>query len=216
MTTTVVSSSRTAGIEYCISLERLTELNRSATPLLLSRLNSACPSFGKSAGDIDDPVELMDEIRSHCADDPEFIRQSFPLQEIVFRTLLLRDEPVMTLGAIHSELTERWSSPIRPITVTLGGLARILDSDAFYGFLALPSDEDDMGEADVIMLNAGQPGGALSLAEVVAAIAENLDDDDEDLDDDDDDLFEDSDDVEEEDDEFDDPFEEDIAEEDEE
>ena len=66
--------------------------------MLLARLNSACPSFGKSAGDIDDTVGLMDEIRSHCADDPEFIRQSFPLQEIVFRTLLLRDEPVMTLG----------------------------------------------------------------------------------------------------------------------
>ena len=215
MTTTVVSSSRTTGIEYCISLERLTELNRSAVPLLLARLDSACPSFGKSSGDIDDPVGLMNEIRSHCADDPEFIRQSFPLQEIVFRTLLLRDEPVMTLGEIHKELTERWSSPIRPITVTLGGLARILDSDAFYGFLALPGDADDMGEAGVAMLNAGQPG-ALSLAEVVAAIAENLDDDDEDVEEDDDDLFEDSDDVEEEDDEFDDPFEEEIAEEDEE
>ena len=92
---------------------------------------------------IGDPNTLIAEIRVNCADDPDFIRQSMPLQEIVFRTLLLADDQTLTLGEIHRELTERWSSPIRPISVTIAGLARILDSDVFYGFdpIALPEPE---------------------------------------------------------------------------
>ena len=197
MTTTVAGDTRPAGLEYRISLERLEELNRSPFPLLLSRLNTACPSFGKNPADIANPADLLDEISSHCQNDDNFIHSSMPLQEIVFRTLLLNGGEPMTLADLHVELTERWSSPIRPITVTLGGLARVLDSDVFYGFDAVPFAEPAAVEPEVPMLVVGDVGGAELPDDVTATIVSDLDDDDEDelIDEDDDDLFDEDDDV---------------------
>ena len=205
MTTAFAANNRLTRLEYRLSLERLNELNRSPVPLLLSRLNTGCPSYGKTPADIDHAATLIDEIRAHCAGDEDFIRQSMPLQEIVFRTLLLRGGEPMTLGELHQQLTERWSSPIRPITVTLAGLARILDGDAFYGFEALPMEEPEAELATLPMLTSPLDEQD-ALTRIAAAIADNLGDEDDDID-----LFED-DDVDE--DEDDDLFEEDAPDED--
>lgn len=193
------AQNRLADTEYQISLERLSELNRSPAPLLLARLNTACPSYGKTPANAADPVRLMAEIRRHCKDDADFIAQSMPLQEIVFRTLLLNGDEPMTLGQLHQELTERWSSPLRPITVTLSGLARILDSDLFYGFESIPVVEPEPEPAtepdfDAAPMLAPAPTDA-ELASLAAAIVSNLDDDDDEYDaaDDDDEEDDDSD-----------------------
>ena len=199
MTTTLAGDVRPAGLEYCISLERLEELNRSPFPLLLARLNTACPSFGKTSAEIPDPAALLGEIRSHCRDDDDFIQSSMPLQEIVFRTLLLNGGEPMSLSDLHQELTERWSSPIRPITVTLGGLARILDNDAFYGFTAVPGGEPEAEENDLPMLVVGNGDDPGLMDEIVPTIVSDLEEDEELFDDDDDeDLFDDDDDPEDE------------------
>ena len=191
--TTVSVDSRLERLEYRFSLDRLGELSRSAVPLLAARLNSSCPSFGLAAPDIGDPGALIAEINSHCADDPDFIRQSMPLQEIVFRTLLLAEDQTSTLGDLHYELTERWSSPIRPISVTLAGLARILDSDEFYGFEMISLPEPEVVEPDLPMLGAGGDDEDGLLTEIFATIAADDDEenDDEDLfDEDEDDPYE--------------------------
>ena len=186
---------RLADTEYQISLERLSELNRSPAPLLLARLNSACPSYGKTPAEADDPTRLMSEIRRHCRNDADFIRQEMPLQEIVFRTMLLHGDEPIPLGILHQELTERWSSPLRPITVTVSGLARILDHDVFYGFESLPEPElepEPEPEFDAPpMLDA--PPTDDELARLAASLVSNLDDvDDADEEEDDDlDLFDD-------------------------
>ena len=200
MTTTIAGDSRLAGTEYRFSLERLEELNRSPVPLLLARLNAACPSYGKAPADIANPADLVDEIRAHRANDDDFISPSMPVQEILFRTLLLQGGEPMTLADLHEELTERWSSPIRPITVTIGGLARVLDSDVFYGFASVPVAEPELDEPLLPMLEA-VPGADSGLAaDIVPAAVRDLDDDDDadlfddDDDDDVDDLFDDDDD----------------------
>ena len=181
--TTIAVSPRLEGLEYRFSIERLEELNRSAAPMLLARLNAACPSYGKTPADIDDPTGLVREIRSNCSDDSEYIRQSMPLQEIAFRTLLLAEDQTMTLGELHYELTEKWSSPIRPITVTIAGLARILDSDEFYGFELMTPLEPEVVESATPALGAGGIGaGGWSAA---AASGVDTDEDDDDLFDDD-------------------------------
>ncbi len=197
MTTTVTGNSRSAGTEYRFSLERLEELNRSPIPLLLARLNTACPSFGRTPSQIADPSDLVKEIRSHCAGDTEFIQSAMPLQEIVFRTLLLRGEEPMPLSELHAELTDKWSTPIRPITLTVGGLARVLDNDVFYGFAAIPVEEPEPEEVPdtVLMLSAPGTDEDEQLSRIIEALAAD-DDEDEDLFgeddlDDDDDLFED-------------------------
>lgn len=198
MTTTVAGDPRPVGLEYRISLERLEELNRSPLPLLLSRLNTACPSFGKNPADIANPADLLDEIRAHCQNDDNFILSSMPLQEIVFRTLLLNGGEPMALADLHAELTERWSSPIRPITVTLGGLARVMDSDVFYGFDAVPVESPEVEDPRVPMLGVGDVGGADLLDHVGTTIVSDLeDDDDEELfdEDEDDDPFDEDDEV---------------------
>ena len=197
MTTTVTGNSKSAGPEYRFSLERLEELNRSPIPLLLARLSTACPSFGKMPSEIADPSDLVKEIRTHCAGDTEFIQSSMPLQEIVFRTLLLQGGEPMPLTALHSELTEKWSSPIRPITLTVGGLARVLDSDVFYGFAAIPVEEPEPEETldGGRMLAAAGADEDEQLSRILEVLAADDDEDEDlfgedDLDDDDDDLFE--------------------------
>lgn len=190
--TTVAANARLEGIEYRFNLERLAELNRSPIPLLLARLSRPCPSYGKAASEIGDPNTLIAEIRVNCADDPDFIRQSMPLQEIVFRTLLLAEDQTMTLGEIHRELTERWSSPIRPISVTIAGLARILDSDVFYGFDPIALPEPEIIEPDLPMLRAGEDGEDRLLREILSAIDDDAEEYDEEelFDDDNDDPYE--------------------------
>ena len=200
MTTTVVGDSRLASTEYRFSLERLEELNRSPVPLLLARLNTACPSYGKTPADIANPADLVDEIGAHCGGDDNFINPAMPLQEILFRTLLLQAGEPMTLADLHEELTERWSSPIRPITVTLSGLARVLDNDVFYGFAAIPAPEPEPEAPSLPMLeavSAGEPGRP---GDIVSTAVSDDDDGlyDEDDDDDADDLFDEDEDFEEE------------------
>ncbi len=197
MTTTVAGDGRQARTEYRFSLERLEELNRSPVPLLLARLNTACPSYGKTPADIANPADLVDEISAHCGDDDNFINPSMPLQEILFRTLLVQAGEPMTLADLHEELTERWSSPVRPITVTVGGLARILDNDEFYGFAAVPVAESEPEETLLPMLGAAPDDDSGLTGDLASAVAGDLDDDDdgdlfdEDDDDDADDLFDD-------------------------
>lgn len=207
MTTTVTGSSRSAGPEYRFSLERLDELNRSPIPLLLARLNTACPSFGKAPSEIADASDLVKEIRAHCAGDTEFIQSAMPLQEIVFRTLLLQGGEPMPLAELHAELTEKWSTPIRPITLTVSGLARVLDSDVFYGFAAIPMEAPEPEEVPdaLLMLSAAGADEDEQLSRIIEALAADDDDDEDlfgedDLDDEDDELFEDEDEDEEDDD----------------
>ncbi len=201
MTTTVTGNSRSPAPEYRFSLERLEELNRSPVPLLLARLNTTCPSFGKTTDEIADPSDLMKEIRAHCAGDTEFIQSAMPLQEIVFRTLLLRGGEPIPLAELHAELTEKWSTPIRPITVTVNGLARVLDSDVFYGFAAIPVEEpapEEFPDSAHMLTTPGLDEDE-QLSRIFEVLAADDDDEDEDLfgeddlDDEDEDLFEDDD-----------------------
>ena len=198
MTTTVTGNSRSAGTEYRFSLERLEELNRSPISLLLARLTTACPSFGKTPAEIADPSDLVKEIRANCAGDTEFIQPAMPLQEIVFRTLLLRGEEAMPLSELHAELTEKWSTPIRPITLTVAGLGRVLESDVFYGFAAIPSEEPEPEEIPGAARMLAAPGSEEEeqLSRIIEALAADDDEDEDlfgedDLDDEDEDLYED-------------------------
>ena len=198
MTTTVTGNSRSAGTEYRFSLERLEELNRSPIPLLLARLTTGCPSFGKTPAEIADPSDLVKEIRANCAGDTEFIQPAMPLQEIVFRTLLLRGEEPMPLSELHAELTEKWSTPIRPITLTVAGLGRVLESDVFYGFAAIPSEEPEPEEIPGAARMLAAPGSEEEeqLSRIIEALAADDDEDEDlfgedDLDDEDEDLYED-------------------------
>ena len=119
---------------YHISFDRLAELGRSAVEVLAARRPASSPSLLKRNSDLDDPQELVEEIAKYGPEEQDFIRSDMPIQEMVFRILLgLRNEPT-PLRDLHRELTERWSTPIRPITITEPGLRRILDTDTYYGF----------------------------------------------------------------------------------
>ncbi len=118
---------------YCISLPRLAQLNRSAVHLIADRLNEGCPSYDQPVGGLDAET-LIREIREFHADIPDFIRAEMPIQEIVFRVLLARGNAPTSLYELHRELTERWHSAFRPISIETDGLRRILDADVYYGF----------------------------------------------------------------------------------
>ena len=85
----------------------------------------------------------MDEVAKYCADEEGFIQTEMPIQEIVFRTLLARRNKPTLLGDLHYELTERWATPVRPISIAEAGLGRLLDADTYYGFAYVSADPED-------------------------------------------------------------------------
>ncbi len=118
---------------YHISLPRLEQLNRSALHLLYTRLNEACPSYGQPSNGLE-PATLIREIREFYADVGDFIRPDMPIQEILFRMLLARGNEPLTLVQLHHELTDTWSSALRPISIDEERLQRVLEADTYYGF----------------------------------------------------------------------------------
>ena len=122
---------------FNISFARLAELKRSAIMLVAARRVPTCPSLDLPDSELTDPQKLVNEIADHYEDSDGFITSAMTIQEILFRTLLtLRNAPTL-LSDLHYELTERWSTPVRPINVTEDGLRIILQSDNYYGFAAV-------------------------------------------------------------------------------
>ena len=119
---------------YQVSFERLADLKRSPIALMAERRPPSCPSREVPDHELADPQMLVNEIAEHHGEDEGFIRTEMPVQEIVFRALLVRRNQPTPLRELHHELTERWSTPARPITFSERALARILDADTFYGF----------------------------------------------------------------------------------
>ena len=119
---------------FLISVDRLAKLERSPVHLVAGRLAAASPSKSKPIGELGEVKALIREISQNHKNDSSFIRSDMPVQEIVFRTLLSRNNRPMSLADIHYELTEKWATPIRPIVITEERLLRILDNDTYYGF----------------------------------------------------------------------------------
>ena len=119
---------------FLISVDRLAKLERSPVHLVAGRLAADSPSKSKAIGELGDVKSLIREISQSYKNDASFIRSDMPVQEIVFRTLLARNNRPMSLADLHYELTEKWATPIRPIVITEERLLRILDNDTYYGF----------------------------------------------------------------------------------
>ena len=119
---------------FLISVDRLAKLERSPVHLVAGRLAADSPSKSKAIGELGDVKSLTREISQSYKNDASFIRSDMPVQEIVFRTLLARNNRPMSLADLHYELTEKWATPIRPIVITEERLLRILDNDTYYGF----------------------------------------------------------------------------------
>ena len=119
---------------FLISADKLDKLERSLVHLVAGRLTAASPSKSKTIGELGDMKSLIREISQNAKNDSSFIRSDMPVQEIVFRTLLARNNRPMSLTDLHYELTEKWATPVRPIVITEERLLRILDNDTYYGF----------------------------------------------------------------------------------
>ena len=120
---------------FLISADRLNQLERSPVHLVAGRLASTSPSKSKPINELGDVKSLIREISQNYKTDASYIRSDMPVQEIIFRTLLARNNRPMSLSDLHYELTERWATPMRPIVVTEERLLRIMDSDTYYGFV---------------------------------------------------------------------------------
>ena len=129
-----VSQQEEENPSYHVSFDRLDQLNRSAITLLAARRPAMVPSMLKENNELDNPQEILSEIAEYWGTEEDYIDSGMPLQEIIFRTLLARRNEPMALNDLHDELTQRWSTPVRPINLTLRTLERILDSDDYYGF----------------------------------------------------------------------------------
>ena len=119
---------------YHVDIDRIKQLKRSPIAIIAARRGPSCPSLLESNQDSLDPTKIMAEIAKYCADEPGYIRNDMPIQEMIFRILLLRNNKPTSLEDLHSDLTETWANPTRPINISLAGLRRILMADDYYGF----------------------------------------------------------------------------------
>ena len=119
---------------YHVDIDRIEQLNRSPIQIIGARRGPSCPSLLEPNQESLDPKKIMAEIAKHCANEPDYIRNDMPIQEMIFRILLLRNNKPTSLDDLHSDLTETWANPTRPINISLAGLSRILMSDNYYGF----------------------------------------------------------------------------------
>jgi len=126
--------------QYKISFERLAQLNRSPVTLVADRRPASCPSLQKPDRELTDVTKLISEIARFSKGEENFIRTEMPIQEIVFRILLTRRNVPTLLSDLHYELTEKWATPVRPITLSEETLGKILDADTYYGFARLVTE----------------------------------------------------------------------------
>ena len=126
--------------QYHISFERLAQLKRSPVTLVADRRPASAPSRQKPDHELTDAKKLVDEIAKASKGEENFIRTEMPIQEIVFRILLTRRNKPTLLSDLHYELTEKWATPVRPITLSEEALIRILDADKYYGFVNVAAE----------------------------------------------------------------------------
>ncbi len=82
---------------FLISADRLNQLERSPVHLVAGRLTAESPSKSKAIGELGDVKSLIREISQNYKNDSNFIRSDMPVQEILFRTLLARNNRPMSL-----------------------------------------------------------------------------------------------------------------------
>ncbi len=140
MTDPEIAEDTLGPVLYYISFERIEQLNRSAVAIVAARRGPSCPSLLQPEHELTDAKKLVVEIAKFCSDEPEFVRHDMPIQEMVFRMLLLRGNKPTLLEELHYDLTEKWASPTRPISITQEGLSQVLASDTFYGFSRYNAD----------------------------------------------------------------------------
>ena len=119
---------------YHVDIDRINQLNRSPIAIIAARRGPSCPSLLESNQESLDPKTLMTEIAKYCTDEPDYIRNDMPIQEMIFRIILLRNNKPTLLEDLHRDLTEKWANPTRPLNISVSGLNRILLSDKYYGF----------------------------------------------------------------------------------
>jgi hypothetical protein len=123
---------------YWIDPKRFRALERSLELTLVSRRCFSCK--GKKAPDSDLPAydKQIKHISQCCAKDETFINSGMPIQEILFRLILAGRNRPKSLDDLHSQLTGRYATPGNPLNISKGALIRVLESDDYYGFTALP------------------------------------------------------------------------------
>ena len=125
--------------QYHIDPSRTAGLNRSLSAILLSRRCSSCTARIESEGNIPSDKEQMKEIKECCATQEGFIRPEMPMQEIIFRTLLAEGNVPVGLDRLHYLVTDQWYTPANPRNISMDGLARVLNSDTYYGLAEVPA-----------------------------------------------------------------------------
>lgn len=121
-------------IKYQISIERSEYLQRSLQQIILDRMCTKCSSQFESEGSVYKVKKQIQTVAKCCAKSEDFIQAEFPLQDILFRTLLTKSNRPMSLMDLHRVITEQWATPVRPMNISIEDLKRILDSDIYFCF----------------------------------------------------------------------------------
>ena len=143
MTTQDIAQSNEATKEkdygsYWIDPKRFQALERSLELTLVSRRCLPCKEKKAPDSDLPAPDKQIKHISQCCAKDETFIKPGMPMQEILFRLILAGRNRPKTLDDLHSQLTGRYATPGNPLNISKGALIRVLESDDYYGFTALP------------------------------------------------------------------------------
>ena len=126
-----------AEARYTIMPEVLESQGRSMATIVASRLCEECAEHADAPLASLSFTKLRALAREHCAGVPDFVPAQAPVLEAAFRLLLISPDDEVPLSVLHEQLTELWTSALRPQTVTTEALARVLRYDTRYGIVEI-------------------------------------------------------------------------------
>ena len=126
-----------AEARYTIMPEVLESQGRSMATIVASRLCDECAEHADAPLASLSFTKLRALAREHCAGAPDFVPAQAPVLEAAFRLLLISPDDEVPLSVLHEQLTELWTSALRPQTVTTEALARVLRYDTRYGIVEI-------------------------------------------------------------------------------
>lgn len=122
---------------YRFAPEILEEMGRSISLIIGERLCDAALAKLKEPGAWRTMKfkELRKLFKDNCADQDGYLSPQAPLLETVVRMLLAAKRDSLTLGEVHTDVSELWITSPWPRHIAIESLQRVLDRGASHGII---------------------------------------------------------------------------------
>ena len=128
--------------EYFIDPAAAEVSHRSLSVLVSSRQCYMCAqSLDEEEVIASNPLDFIDQISAHCAQQQDFLLPDTPMKEAVFRVLLSGGNEPKDAQTIGMALAEKWAMTPFPRDTSPRVIQRLLDNSPYYCISPVPEPE---------------------------------------------------------------------------